>query len=252
MKIFLSPAKLMSVDYQDSLLTTSAPQFIEKSEFIQSFLKEKSPNELQEIMSISDNLADENWGRNQNWNPQPNDKESAQAVFAFRGPVYRHLAPETLGKKELDYLQKNLMLLSGLYGILRPADRIMLYRLEMGSKFDFDAYKNLYAFWKETLTEYLDNQLTKNEFILNLASKEYSKVIDRKKINAPFVEVDFKQIKNDKLKTIVIYTKQARGKMARYCAENNVQTLDEVKAFSEDGYLLNDELSSDKKLVFTR
>lgn len=252
MKILISPAKLMNVDYSENVLKNTNPKFIEKSAFIQSFLSQKTPEALQELMHISDKLADENWQRNQDWTSKPSPKVSCQAVFAFQGEVYRGLNANTLQENELQYLQENLRMISGLYGLLKPSDRIMLYRLEMGSKFPFDQYKNLYDFWKETLTEHLNQNLKKEDFVLNLASNEYNKVFDRKKLKSPIIDVEFKEMKNNKLKTIVVYTKNARGKMARFCAENNVQTLDEVKAFSENGYLLNDELSTVKKLVFTR
>lgn len=252
MKILLSPAKLMNVDYSENTLRNSTPQFIEKSAFIQSFLSKKTPEELQKTMHISDKLADENWQRNQNWTEKPSAKKSCQAAFSFQGEVYRGLDIKTLEEKELNYLQENLRIISGLYGLLKPSDRIMLYRLEMGSKFPFDKYKNLYDFWKETLTPYLNTQLKKNDFILNLASNEYAKVFNKKELKAPLVDVEFKEIKNGTLKTIMVYAKNARGKMTRFCAENNVQTLNDVKAFTEDNYLLNDELSTDTKLVFTR
>lgn len=252
MKILLSPAKLMNVEFNEKILRNSTPKFIDKSAFIQSHLSKKTPEELQEMMKISDKLADENWQRNQDWNENPIAKESTQAIYAFQGEVYRGLDATTLNEKELNYLQEHLWMLSGLYGVLKPSDRIMLYRLEMGSKFPFDKYKNLYDFWKESLTDYFNSQLKSNDFILNLASNEYAKVLDKKKVKAPFVEVDFKEMKNESLKTIMVYAKNARGRMARFCAEKNVQTIDEAKAFSEDNYLLNEELSSEHHLVFTR
>lgn len=252
MKILLSPAKLMNVEYQENILRNSTPKFIEKSRFIQSYLRKKTPEELQDIMKISDKLADENWQRNQDWTAKPSAKKSTQALFAFQGEVYRGLDANSLNEKELTYLQDHLLMLSGLYGVLKPSDRIMLYRLEMGSKFSFDKYKNLYDYWKETLTEYLNSQIKSSDFILNLASNEYAKALDKKNIKAPFIEVDFKEMKNDSLKTIMVYAKNARGRMARFCAEKNVKSLDDVKAFSEDNYLLNEELSTEHHFVFTR
>ena len=143
-------------------------------------------------------------------------------------------------------------MLSGLYGLLRPSDKVMLYRLEMGRNFEFEHYKNLYEFWKEKITNQLNSELKANDMVLNLASAEYFKVIDKKKLKAPVIDFDFYEMKSGKPKTIVVYTKHARGLMVRYCAENNAKTLDDVKAFNLEGYRIDEDLSSDKKLVFTR
>lgn len=253
MKFITSPAKLMNVENSTELLKTTTPKFIKDAELIQSFLKGKSPKFLAELMEISPKLADENWERNQKWSAKPTAKNSAPAMFAFTGEVYRGLDAKTLDEKAVKYLEKNYRILSGLYGLLKPSDKIMLYRLEMGRPFQFDTFKNLYAFWTEKVTDQLNSELKKNELLINLASNEYGKVIDRKKLKTKVVDFDFKQIQPDgKLKTIVVYTKHARGLMLRFCAENQVETLDELKAFNYENYLLDDKLSSETKLVFTR
>ena len=128
----------------------------------------------------------------------------------------------------------------------------MLYRLEMGSKLDVNGSKNLYGFWKESLTDFVNSKLKKNEILLNLASVEYSKVLDDKKLKSPKIDVEFLDYKNGQLKPIMVFFKQARGMMARYCAENNVSTLDEVKLFNESNYAFDEKLSTEKKLIFTR
>lgn len=252
MKIITSPAKLMKVGAPSEFLKTTDPQFIEDSDFIQSFLREETPQFLAELMELSQKLADENWERNQNWKKNPSEEESAQALFAFTGEVYRGLDAKTLDKNAVKYLQENYRMLSGLYGLLRPSDRVMLYRLEMGRKYAFDSYKNLYEFWSDKITEQLNSELGKDDFVLNLASNEYFKVINRKKLNAKVIDFDFYEMKSGKPKTIVVYTKHARGLMVRYCAENQIKKLDEVKAFNYDGYLLDDKLSTEKRLVFVR
>lgn len=252
MKIITSPAKLMNIENSTEFLRTSTPKFIKEAAFIQSYLKEKSPKYLAELMEISSKLADENWERNQNWKPNPKPKESAPAMFAFTGEVYRGLNASTLSKEAVDYLQKNYRMLSGLYGLLKPSDRIMLYRLEMGRNFEFDTYKNLYEFWTDKVTEQLNSELKSKDFVLNLASNEYIKVIDKKKLKAPLIDFDFYELKSGKPKTIVVYTKHARGLVVRYCAVNNVKTLDEVKGFNLEGYRIDEKMSTDKKLVFTR
>lgn len=252
MKIITSPAKLMNTANSTELLRLTTPKFIEDAALIHSYLKEKSPKYLAELMELSQKLADENWERNQHWKARPTKKEAAPAMFAFTGEVYRGLDAKTLDKKAVDYLQKNYRMLSGLYGLLKPSDKIMLYRLEMGRKFEFEHYKNLYEFWREKLTEQLNSELKAKDLILNLASSEYFKVFDRKKLNAPVINFEFFEMKEGKLKTIVVYTKHARGMMVRFCAENQAKTLNDVKAFNLEGYLIDEDLSTETKLVFTR
>jgi cytoplasmic iron level regulating protein YaaA (DUF328/UPF0246 family) len=252
MKIITSPAKLMNVENSTDLLRASTPKFVAQAEFIHSYLKHKSPKYLSELMEISSKLADENWERNQKWKPKPTAKESAPAMYAFTGEVYRGLDAKTLDKDAVEYLQKNYRILSGLYGLLKPSDRVMLYRLEMGRPFKFDDYNNLYEFWRDNITEQLNAELKKNEILLNLASQEYFKVIDRKKIANPIIDFEFYELKEGKLKTIVVYTKHARGMVVRFCARTNARTLNDVKAFNYEGYRIDEEKSTDTKLVFTR
>lgn len=253
MKLITSPAKLMNTGNTTDFLTPSTPTFIEDAALIQTHLKEKTPQYLSELMEISAKLADENWQRNQVWKKNPSSKESAPALFAFTGEVYRGLDAKTLSKDAVAYLQKNHRILSGLYGLLKPSDKVMLYRLEMGRPFQFENYKNLYEFWSDKITETLNSQLKKGEILLNLASVEYAKVINRKKLLHTIVDFDFYQIQPDgKLKNIVVYTKHARGLVARFCAETNAQSLNDVKAFNYEGYRINEEQSTDTKLVFVR
>jgi cytoplasmic iron level regulating protein YaaA (DUF328/UPF0246 family) len=252
MKIITSPAKLMNVENSTDLLRASTPKFITQAEFIHSYLKHKSPKYLSELMEISPKLADENWERNQKWKSKPTAKESAPAMYAFTGEVYRGLDAKTLDKDAVEYLQKNYRILSGLYGLLKPSDRVMLYRLEMGRPFKFDDYNNLYEFWRDIITEQINSELKKNEILLNLASQEYFKVIDRKKIANPIIDFEFYELKEGKLKTIVVYTKHARGMVVRFCARTNAKTLNDVKAFNYEGYRIDEEKSTDTKLVFTR
>ena len=252
MKIISSPAKLMNIENSTELFKTTTPKFIDEASFIHSFLKEKSPKYLSELMEISSKLADENWERNQKWKAKPGSKESAPAMFAFTGEVYRGLDAKTLDKNAVTYLQKNYRMLSGLYGLLKPSDKVMLYRLEMGRNFNFDSYKNLYEFWREKITEQLNSELKAKDIILNLASSEYFKVLDKKKLNAPVIDFDFYEIREGKLKTIVVYTKHARGLVIRYCAQNQVKTLNGVKGFNLEGYRIEEKLSTKTKLVFTR
>lgn len=252
MKILLSPAKMMSLETQGNWTKKSQPKFSSQSEIVMEHLKMLSQDELQKLMKISPELAEMNLERNQNWQPKATSKNGLQAALVFKGEVYRGLSAESLEESAQTYLNQNLFILSGLYGILRPSDMIQMYRLEMGSRLEVASHKNLYGFWKENLTEFVNQQLKKDEILLNLASVEYAKVLDDKKLKSPKVEVDFMDFKNGALKKIMVYFKQARGSMARYCAENNVQSLDEVKLFSEEGYAFDDKLSSENHLVFVR
>lgn len=252
MKIITSPAKLMNIENSTEFLKTTTPKFITEAEYLQSHLKKKSPKYLSELMEISPKLADENWERNQVWNTHPKPTQSAPALFTFTGEVYRGLDAKTLDKDSVTYLQKNHRILSGLYGLLKPSDKIMLYRLEMGRPFSFENYKNLYEFWREKVTEQLNAEMKKNEILLHLSSTEYGKVIDRKKLNHTVIDFNFYEIKEGKLKTIVVYTKHARGLMVRYCAETKAETLNDVKAFNYEGYRIDEEKSTATNLVFTR
>ena len=252
MKIITSPAKLMNIENTTKIFKTTTPLFIDDAAKIHSYLKEKTPKYLSELMEISSKLADENWERNQKWNANPNPKESAPAMFAFVGEVYRGLDAKTLDKDAVLYLQKNYRMLSGLYGLLKPSDRIMLYRLEMGRKFKFENYQNLYEYWREKVTAQLNSELKAKDPVLNLASSEYFKVIDKKQLKAPVIDFDFFEIKDGKPKTIVVYTKHARGLMVRYCAENKAKSLDDVKGFNLERYRIDENLSTETKLVFTR
>lgn len=242
----------MNIENSSDFLKPTTPLFIDEAALIQKSLITKTPKYLSELMEISEKLADENWERNQNWKSKPKKNETAPAMMAFSGEVYRGLDAKTLDKKAVDYLQKNFRMLSGLYGFLKPSDKVMLYRLEMGRNFKFEHFDNLYDFWTEKVTDQLNKELKTKDIVLNLASKEYFKVIDRSKIKAPIIDFNFYEFKDEKLKQIVVYTKHARGLVVRYCAENQVKTLKEVKKFNLEGYRIDDQLSTETNLVFVR
>lgn len=252
MKILLSPAKLMSLETENSWNKSTTSKFLTHSEKVMDELKKMSTKDIEKLMSISKDLSEINVERYANWKSKPTKKNSLQATLAFKGEVYRGLDAETLDENAQDYLNQNLFILSGLYGILKPSDRVMLYRLEMGSKLDVKGSKNLYGFWKETLTEFVNSKMKKNEILLNLASNEYAKVLDAKNLKGKKIDVEFYDYKNGELKQIMVFFKQARGAMARFCAENNVSTLDEVKNFNVNNYGFDAKLSTDEKLVFIR
>ncbi|MCB9202633.1 MAG: peroxide stress protein YaaA [Flavobacteriales bacterium] len=252
MKVLLSPAKLMDLNVNRKVEIASNPRFIKDASEIQKQLKQLSVSEISELMKLSPKLSELNWTRNQNWNKNPKNEESVSAIFGFKGEVYRGLDAESLSDKTLIYAQEHLYILSGLYGILKPFDRIMEYRLEMGSKFPLESYKNLPDFWEEKVTKYIKKELSKEEIIVNLASAEYSKAVNFKSIKNPVLEITFKEFRNGTYKSIMSYFKHARGVMARYILENQIKTKEDLLLFNEDKYEFNSELSSNNELVFTR
>lgn len=252
MKIVLSPAK--SLDYETTLPTTknTQPQFLKQSEHLNKILKKKSAKSLSELMKISRDLSELNYERNQQWDI-PFTKENARpAIYAFKGDVYRALDAYTIPNNKIERLQDTVRILSGLYGVLKPLDLIQSYRLEMGTKMTVGKNKNLYEFWKTDLTAALNDELDDDELFLNLASVEYFKAIDKKALQVPVIDVDFKELKDGDYKIIGIYAKLARGLMTRYIIDNNIKTLDGLKGFDVDNYRFHDELSGENKLVFTR
>ncbi len=253
MKIVISPAKSLDLESELPVNNYSESQFLEQSQQLNKALRTQKPSDLSNLMHISEKLADLNWQRNQDWILPFNQENARQAVFMFSGDVYTGLDAYSLSQKDIDTMQSSLRILSGLYGILKPLDLIQPYRLEMGTKFGVDGAKNLYEFWKKTITNQLNEELSDNELFVNLASNEYFKAIDAKKIKVPIVAPVFKDWKNDKLKIISFYAKKARGSMSRYLIENEAKTIDDVKGFGVDGYIYSEEYTTNEnEPVFIR
>ncbi|MCB0398213.1 MAG: peroxide stress protein YaaA [Winogradskyella sp.] len=252
MKLVLSPAK--SLDFESKLPTAKTTEgcFLAEAERLNKLLKKKSAKSLSKLMSISDNLGQLNYERNQEWS-LPFTKENArQAIYAFSGDVYRGLDAYTIDTKKLDKVQDTVRIISGLYGILKPLDLIQPYRLEMGTKMPVGKNKNLYEFWKKKVTQALNDELEDGELFLNLASNEYFKAIDTKALKVPVIDVNFKDFKNGEYKTIMTFAKLARGYMTRYIIDTDAKTLEDIKGFNYEGYVFSESLSSDKELVFVR
>lgn len=252
MKLVISPAK--SLDYDSKLPTSKSTEacFLKEAERLNKLLKKKSAKSLSKLMSISDNLGQLNYERNQEWELPFTKDNSRQAIYAFNGDVYRGLDAYTISTKQLDKLQDTVRILSGLYGVLKPLDLIMPYRLEMGTKMPVGRNKNLYEFWKKKVTQQLNSELEEGELFLNLASNEYFKAIDKKALKVPVIDIDFKELKNDNYKTIGIFAKYARGLMTRYIIENDAKTIDDIKGFNLENYRFHEQLSKANNLVFTR
>ncbi len=252
MKLVLSPAK--SLDYDSKLPTSLHTEacFLGESERLNKLLKKKSARSLSKLMSISPNLGELNYQRNQEWSLPFNQKNARPAVYAFSGDVYRGLDVYGIPEKKLNKLQETVRIISGLYGLLKPLDLMQPYRLEMGTKFPVGKNKNLYEFWRKKVTQALNEELEDDELFLNLASNEYFKAIDVKALKVPVVTANFKDYKNGEYKTIMTFAKLARGYMTRYIIDTNVSTINDVKGFNYEGYGFSEELSNGNELVFTR
>jgi len=252
MKVLLSPAK--SLDFKSQIPTekNSFLCFEKEAEYLNSILKRKSPKDLSDLMSISSKIADLNYERNHNWSLPFTKKNSRQAIYAFSGDVYRGLDAYSIDTNKIDFMDSTVRIISGLYGIIKPLDLIQPYRLEMGTKLSFDSNKNLYDYWREKITNQLNSELSENEPVLNLASNEYFKAVDSKVLKSDIYSVNFKQLKDDKYKTIAIFSKKARGLMTRYIIENNISDISSLKSFNYDGYVYHKNLSSEREMIFTR
>jgi len=252
MKLVISPAK--SLDYKTEVPTTIATQasFLKQAEQLNTVLKEKSPKELSALMKISSNLSELNYERNQDWQLPLLENKSRQAIYAFNGGVYKGLDVYSLPEHKIETMQNTICILSGLYGLLKPTDLIMPYRLEMGTKLPVGSHKNLYEFWKETIVTALNQTLKDDEVFLNLASNEYFKAINTKALKVPVVTANFKDLKNGTYKIISFYAKEARGLMARYVIDTEAKTIDDLKGFNYEGYAFSAPMSKDNDLVFIR
>ena len=220
-------------------------------------LKNLSAEEIQKLMGVSEEIAKLNYQRFQDFSEKYDLQNSKTAISIFDGEVYNGLAAASLSATNLNYANNNLRILSGLYGMLKPLDLIQAYRLEMGTKFGVNT-KNLYQYWSDLVTEEINQELTKqrSNFIINLASTEYVKVIDQKKLNADIININFKDFKNGDYKTIMMYAKKARGLMARHIITKEINNWEELKKFNIEDYKFNAGLSiinqTPKLLTFTR
>jgi cytoplasmic iron level regulating protein YaaA (DUF328/UPF0246 family) len=203
-------------------------------------------------MSVSHNLSELNWRRNQEWELPFTLKNSRQAIFAFKGDVYIGLDAYSLPLHKLDQLQNKLRILSGQYGLLKPLDLMQPYRLEMGTKLKVGKKVNLYQLWNAKITEKLNSELAENELFINLASVEYFKAVKPNLLNVPVITPVFKDFKDGKLKIIAFFAKKARGLMVRFIIDRNVETIEDLKNFNYEGYAFDANLSSENELVFTR
>ena len=247
MKIIISPAKKLN-ENKVLLSNTSKVIFEKEAKILIKQLQSYSVVDLKKIMKISDNLSKLNYDRFQNFDL--NSEDSAPAVLLFKGDVYKGLQADNFSEDTLKYTQKKLRILSGLYGILRPLDRIYPYRLEMGTSLVNDRGSDLYSFWGDMVKNSLLSEMNKDECLINLASNEYSKVLSLKSFDRKVITPVFKDFKNGKLKVISFFAKRARGEMANFILTNRIVQVSDLKNFEYDGYRYSDEINN--QLLFTR
>ena len=254
MLFLLSPAK--SLDYETPLpkLPHTLPGFVPQSSELIEVLRTKSPAQIAELMDLSDKLAGLNAARYEAWAPEFTPHNSRQAALAFNGDVYEGLDAKTLSAAQLAWAQERLCILSGLYGVLRPLDWMQPYRLEMGTTLATAKGKNLYQFWGAQIAQYLNERAAsqKSPVIVNLASEEYFKAVDRRALQVPVVSCAFEEFKAGKYKIISFMAKRARGLMVRYAIEKKAESVKKLEAFNLEGYALAPEVSSPERLVFRR
>lgn len=255
MLILLSPAK--SLDYDspiDPNLPYGLPPFIAQSERLIQVLRQKSPQTIASLMGISDKLAALNVARYASWTPQFTSDNARQAVFAFNGDVYDGLQAASLTRADIDWAQKHLLILSGLYGALKPLDWIQPYRLEMGTALPIGKNRNLYDFWGNQISHYINQQLhaDSSPLVLNLASQEYFKSVDLSVLQARVVNCAFEDWKNNTYKVISFHAKKARGAMARYAITQRAKSAADLQGFTDGGYAWDASASNADRLVFRR
>lgn len=254
MLFLLSPAKKLDYDTPAHVGTATQPLFVEHAKKLISVLKVKSAEEIAELMSLSPALAELNVARYAKWTPKFTAENSKPAVLAFNGDVYEGLEAGSLTARQLEWAQEHVVILSGLYGALRPLDLMQPYRLEMGTRLQTPKGKNLYEYWGSQISDYLNQrqQAEKHPVVVNLASEEYFKVVDRKGLNARVIQCVFEDWKGGAYKVISFHAKRARGLMARYAIEKRIAKPEGLQGFDAEGYAYDASASAPDRLVFRR
>ena len=254
MIIVLSPAKTLDYDF-DFSNQHSVPTFLNQSSKLIKLLQKKEPKDIASLMGLSDKLATLNYDRYQAWTASKTvSNDSKPSMLVFKGDVYQGLQAESLSKNDLNFAQKHLRILSGLYGILKPLDLMKPYRLEMGTKLETSKGNNLYEFWGDKIQKNVLSELKdmKSDLIVNLASKEYSSVLGKMSEDINLVSPTFKDYKNGNYKIISFYAKKARGLMARWIIKNKIQNFEDLVDFNLDGYSFSKKESTVTTPVFLR
>ena len=254
MLALISPAK--TLDYETELPTDihTLPRLLDQSQQLIDLSRKLSASEIAKLMTVSEKIANLNVARFRDWNADFSFANARQAIFAFKGDVYTGLDAYSLSEDDLQFAQNHLRSLSGLYGLLRPLDLMMPYRLEMGIRLKNDRGTNLYDFWEDRITNLINQDLEQagSKVLVNIASDEYYKSVKEAKINAEIIKPVFLDQKNGKYKVISFYAKKARGLMARYIIQNKLEKADDLKSFNIDGYYFDADSSLNGELVFKR
>ena len=250
----ISPAKTLDFDTPPTTRKSTQPLFLERSAELVEDARAMSPEDIRGLMGVSEKIADLNHRRFMNWGMPFTLDNAKQSVLAFKGDVYNGLEADTLNTAQLNFAQKHLCILSGLYGLLRPLDLMQPYRLEMGLKFANRGGANLYEFWGDSITRAMNTQLKKSgsRVLVNLASNEYFKSVQAGALDAEIITPVFKDLKGDRYRIISFYAKKARGQMARFIIDRELNEPDGLKKFRVDGYRYNKGESTARELVFTR
>ncbi|EEF27156.1 conserved hypothetical protein [Ricinus communis] len=254
MLIVISPAKTLDFATPSPLKKFTQPQFLDESQQLVDTLRDHAPHDLSALMHISDKLGELNWQRFHEWAPPFTPANAKHALLAFRGDVYVGLDADSFSARDVEFAQKHLRILSGLYGLLRPLDLMQPYRLEMGTALANARGRNLYEFWGERITATLNAELEamKAPLLVNLASEEYFKAVRPKTLAAPVLTVQFKERKDGEYRIVSFHAKKARGLMSAYLIKHRIDRRDGIRQFDEDGYRFNPDLSRDDNWVFTR
>ncbi|HDP75237.1 MAG TPA: peroxide stress protein YaaA [Bacteroidales bacterium] len=249
--IVLSPAKTLRSNLKVADNNYSMPVFLERAQELVKQLKTYGPLELKRLLGVSQDIADLNFTRYANWHLPFTSENSIPAILTFAGDVYEGLLATDFTDDEMAFSNRIIFMLSGLYGVLRALDLIQPYRLEMGSKIQVGQHKSLYEFWGDSITNFLDQNVN-DGYLINLASKEYSRIINEKHFGDRFITVEFRENRPEGLKVIPILSKKARGLMARFAVKNKIFNAEDLKLFDYEGYSYSDPLSAATKWVFVR
>ena len=257
MLILLSPAKIQNFRPQQQVREFTLPVYLIEAEQLMQELKSYSIRELAALMNVNTKIAEQNADRFFHWNTPFTPDNAKQALLVYNGEVFHGLDAGSMNKQEITYAQHHLRILSGLYGVLRPLDLIQPYRLDVTHRLSAGLGGDLYDFWRERISREVQRALTASglpHIILNLMSGEYTRTLDHTLLNARIIDVEFLQYQpdTDRFKPIVIYIKKARGLMARFVIRHEIDSIETLKSFSDEGYWYNEQLSSDNKLVFVR
>lgn len=254
MLVIVSSSKTLDFSKSHSIKSHTIPVFINESEELVGIIRQFSVEELMKMLRISRSLAEINYNRYKKWNVSSRPNASKIALLAFKGDVFENIKAGSLTASDFEFANHHLKIISGLYGLLRPLDFILPYRLEMGTRLVNNEGNNLYHFWKKKITYELNKSLSENNhsIILNLASSEYFKVIDAPQLKKPVLHISFVQKQGGTYKNLGLDSKKARGRMVNFVIKNRITNPNDLKAFCEDSYTFNSNFSNEKEWVYTR